>query len=222
MIATHKMLCDASHKKKRTRFIGVVSQLFNRSKKVCCIKLASDNELQKLLLCIKFTAPLWMSDRIVPTDTLNPPVEDVLGKGSAASRQLPPLRPSVIRKDNDIAEALKLIRSNQAKEILSGSSAKHTLLESNGGKPQSSPLTEGTGELSSELRSKPAASSVASSMKHRGSLRRNGTFRLLSTVQINDLFQRLDTNGTGELELDQFLQISSKANLDCTEEHLTA
>jgi hypothetical protein len=45
--------------------------------------------------------------------------------------------------------------------------------------------------------------------------------KMLTSAQISDLFRRLDRDGNGELDLEEFLQVSKKLKLEATEEYIT-
>jgi hypothetical protein len=45
--------------------------------------------------------------------------------------------------------------------------------------------------------------------------------KMLTSAQISDLFRRLDRDGNGELDLEEFLQVSKKLKLEATEEYMT-
>lgn len=49
---------------------------------------------------------------------------------------------------------------------------------------------------------------------------RNYTKRMLTFEQLSDLFRRLDRDGNGELDLEEFLQISSKLKLNASEDYI--
>jgi Ca2+-binding EF-hand superfamily protein len=44
---------------------------------------------------------------------------------------------------------------------------------------------------------------------------------MLTFEQLSDLFRRLDRDGNGELDLDEFLQISSKLKLNASEDYIS-
>ena len=45
--------------------------------------------------------------------------------------------------------------------------------------------------------------------------------KMLTSAQISDLFRRLDRDGNGELDLEEFLQVSKKLKIDESEEYIT-
>lgn len=45
--------------------------------------------------------------------------------------------------------------------------------------------------------------------------------RMLTFEQLSDLFRRLDRDGNGELDLDEFLQISTKLKLNASEDYIS-
>lgn len=45
--------------------------------------------------------------------------------------------------------------------------------------------------------------------------------RMLTYEQLSDLFRRLDRDGNGELDLEEFLQISSKLKLNASEDYIS-
>jgi hypothetical protein len=51
--------------------------------------------------------------------------------------------------------------------------------------------------------------------------RKTGNKRMLTTGQLSDLFRRLDRDGNGELDLEEFTQIISKMKINATEEFIT-
>jgi Ca2+-binding EF-hand superfamily protein len=48
-----------------------------------------------------------------------------------------------------------------------------------------------------------------------------GNKRMLTSGQLSDLFRRLDRDGNGELDLEEFTQIISKMKINATEEFIT-
>jgi hypothetical protein len=50
---------------------------------------------------------------------------------------------------------------------------------------------------------------------------KHGIKRMLTSGQLSDLFRRLDRDGNGELDLEEFTQIISKMKINATEEFIT-
>jgi Ca2+-binding EF-hand superfamily protein len=44
---------------------------------------------------------------------------------------------------------------------------------------------------------------------------------MLTYEQLSDLFRRLDRDGNGELDLEEFLQITNKLKLNATEDYIS-
>lgn len=62
---------------------------------------------------------------------------------------------------------------------------------------------------------------TGTSIKSNIIINKNSNKRMLTSGQLSDLFRRLDRDGNGELDLDEFTQIISKLKINATEEFIT-